>query len=95
MDVHSKITELINKREEIEQASVSLSLIHISKSATGATVRVLIETSDGKDSWTTVGVSVDVIEASKQAIIDSIEYKLNKDWSVNVSGNDDFAKNYS
>ena len=50
-----------------------------SEAATGATTRVLIETSDGEDSWTTVGVSPDVIEASRQALIDSIEYKLLKD----------------
>lgn len=48
------------------------------KSATGSTVRVFVETSDGENSWTTVGVSVDVIEASKQALIDGIEYKLYK-----------------
>lgn len=50
-----------------------------SEAATGATTRVLIETSDGEDSWITVGVSSDVIEASRQALIDSIEYKLIKD----------------
>lgn len=48
-------------------------------SSTGSTVRVLIESSDGFDVWNTVGVSVDIIEASKMAIIDSIEYKLMKD----------------
>lgn len=49
-----------------------------SKAATGATVRVLIETTDGKDSWTTIGVSTDVIEASKIALTDAVEYKLLK-----------------
>lgn len=44
--------------------------------ATGAKVRVIIESSDGKDSWRTVGVSTDVIEASLYALIDSIDYKL-------------------
>ena len=44
--------------------------------ATGATVRVIIESSDGKDTWRTVGVSTDVIEASLLALIDSIDYKL-------------------
>ena len=47
-----------------------------SEAATAAKVRVLIETFDGKEYWTTVGVSTDVIEASRQALIDSIEYKL-------------------
>lgn len=47
--------------------------------ATGAKVRVLITSSDEKDSWTTVGVSTDVIDASWQALVESIEYKLAKD----------------
>lgn len=49
------------------------------KSATAARVRVLIESSDGEDFWTTVGVSTDIIEASWIALVDSIEYKLIKD----------------
>jgi 2-isopropylmalate synthase len=47
-----------------------------SKGATAATVRVLIESSDGVTAWTTVGVSADIIEASWLALVDSIEYKL-------------------
>lgn len=50
-----------------------------SKSATGAKVRVLIETTDGADIWTTVGVSTDIIEASWLALVDSFEYKLIRD----------------
>ncbi|HEX9787532.1 MAG TPA: citramalate synthase [Candidatus Binatia bacterium] len=46
---------------------------------TGAVVRVLIESGDGKDRWGTVGVSQNVIEASWQALVDSIDYKLYKD----------------
>lgn len=45
-------------------------------STTAAKVRVLIETTDEKNSWTTIGVSNDIIEASLFALIDSIEYKL-------------------
>jgi 2-isopropylmalate synthase len=44
--------------------------------ATAAKVRVLIESTDGKDVWTTVGVSTDIIEASWRALVDSVEYKL-------------------
>lgn len=47
--------------------------------ATAAKVRVLIESSDGHNLWTTVGVSTDIIEASWIALVDSIEYKLIKD----------------
>lgn len=50
-----------------------------SKTATASKTRVLIESTDGKDSWTTVGVSTDIIEASWLALVDSIEYKLIKD----------------
>ncbi|MEG0615605.1 MAG: citramalate synthase [Oscillospiraceae bacterium] len=47
-----------------------------SKSATAAVVRVLIESSDGENSWTTVGASTDIINASVTALADSIDYKL-------------------
>lgn len=43
---------------------------------TESKVRVLIESGDQKDKWGTVGVSENIIEASWQALADSIEYKL-------------------
>ncbi len=43
---------------------------------TFAKVRVLVESGDGKHKWGTVGVSENIIEASWQALVDSIEYKL-------------------
>ncbi|MBF0504009.1 MAG: citramalate synthase [Candidatus Omnitrophica bacterium] len=46
---------------------------------TAARVRVLIESQDQHGSWTTVGVHENVIEASWEALVDSIEYKLLKD----------------
>ena len=46
--------------------------------ATASKVRVLIESTDGKDYWTTVGVSTDIIKASSIALLDSIDYKLMK-----------------
>ncbi len=46
---------------------------------TEAKVRVLIESKDSQTSWGTVGVSVNIIEASWQALIDSITYKLMKE----------------
>jgi 2-isopropylmalate synthase len=49
------------------------------KGATDAKVRVLIESSDGHDTWGTVGVSENLIEASWQALVDSITYKLKKE----------------
>lgn len=47
-----------------------------SRDRTASKVRVLIESTDGKEFWTTVGVSVDIIEASLDALVASIEYKL-------------------
>jgi len=50
-----------------------------SASATAAKVRVLIESSDRRETWTTIGVSTDIIDASWRALVDSIEYKLIKE----------------
>ncbi len=50
-----------------------------SDKASAAKVRVLIETSDQYDDWTTIGVSTDIINASWQALVDAIEYKLLRD----------------
>lgn len=47
--------------------------------ATAATVRVVIESTDGENVWTTVGASQDIIQASWTALVDSIEYKLMHD----------------
>jgi len=47
--------------------------------ATAATTRVLIESGDGTDTWGTVGVSENIIEASWEALVDSVEYKLFRD----------------
>jgi 2-isopropylmalate synthase len=49
------------------------------EAGTAARVRVIIESRDDGDSWTTVGVHENVIEASWLALVDSIEYKLCKD----------------
>ncbi|MDP3142525.1 MAG: citramalate synthase [Candidatus Omnitrophota bacterium] len=48
---------------------------------TAARVRVLIESQDADDSWVTVGVHENIIEASWRALTDSVEYKLLKDKS--------------
>ena len=49
-----------------------------SAAGTAATTRVLIESTDGEDTWTTVGSSTDVIEASWLALSDSLEYWLTR-----------------
>jgi len=59
-----------------------------SNDGTEAKVRVLIETSDGTNTWGTVGASTNIIEASWKALVDSIEYGLtftNKEKEVQAS----------
>jgi len=75
-------------RKALRQFYPTLSKMHLSdfkvrvldeKEGTAAKVRVLIQSQDEADSWTTVGVSENIIEASWQALVDSVEYKLLKD----------------
>jgi 2-isopropylmalate synthase len=49
------------------------------KSGTASYVRVLIESSDKEEKWTTMGVSENIIEASYIALADGIIYKLDKE----------------
>jgi 2-isopropylmalate synthase len=49
------------------------------KAGTAARVRVLIQSQDEKDTWNTIGVHENIIEASWMALTDSVEYKLLKD----------------
>jgi 2-isopropylmalate synthase len=50
-----------------------------SEAGTAARIRVSIESSDHRDTWGTIGVSENIIEASWLALVDAIEYKLWKD----------------
>jgi len=52
------------------------------KEGTAAKVRVLIESQDENETWSTVGVSENIIEASWQALVDSVEYKLLKEYRL-------------
>jgi 2-isopropylmalate synthase len=72
-------------RKVLEQFYPALKRVHLtdykvrvldSAGATASKVRVLIESTDGNRSWTTIGVSRDIIEASWFALRDSIEYEL-------------------
>jgi 2-isopropylmalate synthase len=54
-------------------------------SGTESRVRVLIESGDGEKRWGTVGVSHNVVEASWQALVDSVVYHLLKQEETNAS----------
>jgi 2-isopropylmalate synthase len=49
-----------------------------SSTGTSARTRVLIQSTDGKEEWGTVGVDDNIIEASLQALVDSLEYALTR-----------------
>jgi len=63
--------------------------------ATGAKVRVLIETREKDKIWTTVGVSTDIIDASLLALKDSIEYRLICLEGENYESYDNNRENFS
>lgn len=52
------------------------------EAGTAARIRVIVESTDGKDVWGTVGVSENIIEASWLALIDAVEYQLCKEEQV-------------
>jgi len=75
-------------RKALKDFYPGLSQMHLSdfkvrvldeKAGTAAKVRVLIQSQDKNDSWWTIGVSENIIEASWIALVDSVEYKLLKD----------------
>ena len=49
------------------------------EAGTAARIRVIVESQDDDDTWGTIGVSENIIEASWMALVDAIEYKLYKD----------------
>ena len=69
---------LVAHYPEIEEVSLIDYKVRIvdSESATQSIVRVMITSSDHKNTWNTVGVSTNIIDASWTAIIDSLEFKL-------------------
>ncbi|AFK22445.1 citramalate synthase [Pyrococcus sp. ST04] len=76
------LTEFYPELREIKLVDYKVRVLG-SEKGTAAKVRVLIQTSDGKRSWGTVGASTNIIEASLNAIIDSMEYWLMKECDKN------------
>jgi 2-isopropylmalate synthase len=61
---------------DIELVDYKVRLLEGKHEGTGAGTRVLIESTNGETSWGTVGVSENIIEASWEALVDSIDYGL-------------------
>jgi 2-isopropylmalate synthase len=69
--IHRKYPEL----ERLHLTDYKVRVIHTEK-GTAAVTRVLIDSTDGDESWSTIGVSENIIEASWEALVDSIIYGL-------------------
>ncbi len=69
------ITNCYPEIEKIELSDFKVRVLN-EKKGTAAVVRVLIESTDGEKTWGTIGVSQNIIEASWQALEDSIVYGL-------------------
>jgi 2-isopropylmalate synthase len=87
-------------RQALESVYPSLKEVHLedykvrvlsSEDGTAAKVRVLIESSDGRRVWNTVGVSENVIDASWTALVDSLSYKLYIDGTSTPTADADAA----
>ncbi|HKT82075.1 MAG TPA: citramalate synthase [Vicinamibacterales bacterium] len=69
---------LVRHYRQLEKVTLTDYKVRIldSRSGTAARTRVLIESSDGTGEWGTVGVHDNIVEASLQALVDSLEYAL-------------------
>ncbi len=65
--------------ENVRLSDYRVRVLDSASDTTASSVRVLIESTDGVSVWCTVGVSVDIVDASWQALRDSIEYYLSKE----------------
>jgi len=71
------LIEFFPKLKAVELTDYKVRIIN-GKTGTGAKTRVLITSTDGVREWGTVGVSANIIEASLEALVDSMEFALLK-----------------
>lgn len=75
--LRSAITEHYPHLADIDLTGYRVRILD-SDHGTGAGTRVLLDSSDGEDSWGSIGVSENIIEASWEALVDSLEYAFPK-----------------
>jgi 2-isopropylmalate synthase len=75
--LRAALVKFFPQLKKVRLADYKVRIIN-STAGTGARTRVLIESADGKEEWGTVGVHDNIIEASLQALSDSLEYRLMK-----------------
>jgi 2-isopropylmalate synthase len=71
--LRSAITDLHPHLADIELTDYKVRILD-SHDGTGAITRVLLDSSDGQSSWGSIGVSENIIEASWEALVDSLEF---------------------
>jgi 2-isopropylmalate synthase len=76
--LRTALSKFYRQIEQVRLTDYKVRIIN-STSGTAAKTRVLIDSSDGTAEWGTVGVDDNIIEASLQALVDSLEYALVKD----------------
>ena len=69
------IADMYPRLRDIDLVNYKVRIIDEHK-GTGAVTRVLIDASDGDETWGTIGVSENIIEASWEALVDSLEYAM-------------------
>ena len=68
--------------DELKLTDYKVRVLSGADTGTASIVRVLVEVTDGRETWGTVGASTNIIDASYEALIDAIEFKLMKDGVV-------------
>jgi len=88
--LHGALQQFYQSLESVRLTDYKVRVIN-AREGTAARVRVLIQQSDGKEDWSTVGVSENILEASYLALADGVRYKLLKDHVPVLSRNGDPA----
>ncbi len=73
--LHTALHQFFEPLKAVELTDYKVRVLDASH-GTGAKVRVMIQQTDGQESWTTVGVSENILEASYRALADGVRYKL-------------------
>ena len=73
--MRAALTDIYPELEEIELSNFKVRILDSTK-GTEAVTRVLLDSTDGEREWGTIGVSANVIEASWEALVDSLEFGM-------------------
>ncbi len=69
------LTQFFPHLNDIKLTDFKVRVVNV-REGTAAKVRVLVETGDAHETWNTIGVSTNIIEASWQALVDAVDYAM-------------------